>query len=640
MTLPLWSWCIMRSSGGKHLHTRQVTSPSSLPIPTFQKRMEIAQEREWAEAQKVVLSVDMVSAAKRHLRFLAAVDQTGHLYDGPVLRKALRRYNVCWLPLLAKHTETPLCEDPLVVPLDCEWIWHCHRLNPVRYVSECKELFGRLLDSRHVVSSVEGYSKKKTEEIWGEMFPDEPYELDFTKAALEDAQMETLQGEKITDYDLVSAVERQSSFYWQVSRPHMSDDLFLQESVDRYKGFLYLMKMNMEKSAMYSCVPTYDIDLIWHTHQLHPSSYSKDLIQLLGMVLEHDDTDSDRSEGNTLNLSFKQTTQQWEDLFGRSYWRAGAMYKGSETPLLCDEQQKPIKGELMEVLVEFTGVKPIPEGVKQDDLYVSFKKKQPDMFFTSNEGINLGLQSAAGEKEVALFWCEPTGELLIELRSQNTLSSTLIGFASFSLNEILHPISELSVRKWIYLSPPTPQSPNCEPISLHIAVSFTVPIPATTQMLHMMGHETPHEGDGCIFEVAAGGCSVKCSGKCKGGPPSYVGGGGCSGKCSGKCKGGPPAVFGGGGCSGKCSEEALWRFLAVVAAVESVQVSVKEASRQFLVAEDVVESVLASVEEARLRWQLVAFDELEVRKSGDGDLTMGGDTDRYNYENEHRQMKT
>jgi hypothetical protein len=43
------------------------------------------------------------------------------------------RYNACWLPLLAKHLESPISEGPLVVPLDCEWIWHCHRLNPVGY---------------------------------------------------------------------------------------------------------------------------------------------------------------------------------------------------------------------------------------------------------------------------------------------------------------------------------------------------------------------------------------------------------------------------------------------------------------------------------------------------------------------------
>jgi len=43
------------------------------------------------------------------------------------------RYNACWLPLLAKHSESQIFEGPLVVPLDCEWVWHCHRLNPVGF---------------------------------------------------------------------------------------------------------------------------------------------------------------------------------------------------------------------------------------------------------------------------------------------------------------------------------------------------------------------------------------------------------------------------------------------------------------------------------------------------------------------------
>lgn len=43
------------------------------------------------------------------------------------------RYKCCWLPLLAKHAKFHVTEGPLVVPLDCEWIWHCHRLNPVGF---------------------------------------------------------------------------------------------------------------------------------------------------------------------------------------------------------------------------------------------------------------------------------------------------------------------------------------------------------------------------------------------------------------------------------------------------------------------------------------------------------------------------
>lgn len=110
--------------------------------------------------------------------------------------------------------------------------------------------------------------------------------------------------------------------------PYWNDDAFLEGAVARYKGFLHLIKRNRERSIKRFCVPTYDIDLIWHSHQLHPASYCKDLEAIMGKVLEHDDTDSDRTKGQKLDVGFSGTTKQWEDTFGSRYWRAGAMYRG------------------------------------------------------------------------------------------------------------------------------------------------------------------------------------------------------------------------------------------------------------------------------------------------------------------------
>ena len=109
----------------------------------------------------------------------------------------------------------------------------------------------------------------------------------------------------------------------------MKDDLFLEGAIARYKGFLHLIKRNKERNIKRFCVPTYDIDLIWHSHQLHPSAYYKDLKGIMGKVLEHNDMDSDRTEGEKLDVGFHETTKQWEEIFGSRYWRAGAMYRGS-----------------------------------------------------------------------------------------------------------------------------------------------------------------------------------------------------------------------------------------------------------------------------------------------------------------------
>lgn len=138
----------------------------------------------------------------------------------------------------------------------------------------------------------------------------------------------------------------------------MSNDLYLAGAVARYKGFLHQIKRNKERSIKSFTVPTYDIDLIWHTHQLYPSAYCKDLIDIMGSVLEHDDTDSDRTKGMKLDVGFSGTTNFWEDRYGVRYWRAGAMYRGSAPspvrttpyPCLSLEKKNYASGECQKII--------------------------------------------------------------------------------------------------------------------------------------------------------------------------------------------------------------------------------------------------------------------------------------------------
>ncbi|KAF9667563.1 hypothetical protein SADUNF_Sadunf15G0036300 [Salix dunnii] len=489
-----------------------------------QMEREKEQELEWLKAQKIEITVDLLAAAKQQLQFLAAVDKNRWLYDGGFeseyfLGFSHKLYNACWLPLLAKHAESPISEGPLVVPLDCEWIWHCHRLNPLRYKSDCVELYGKILDYSDVVSSVKGACKKQTEEIWNRFYPDERYDFDLAFSEAVNEKISTL--EKCTNYDLVSAVKRQSPFFYQVSRPHMNNDIFLQEAIARYKGFLHIIKRNWEKSINCFSVPTYDIDLIWHTHQLHPVSYCKDVSQALGRILAHDDMDSDRSKGKKLDVGFSGTTRHWEETFGRRYWKAGAMYRGSgpsplttipfQSNILSKELEKSNQNKkiielsevkIVEVLLEIVGVKNLPERHK-GKLFVMVNKKHPDVFF--NDKRRLTILSESGEKYVASFQCEPKGELFFELVSHSSSNLPLtklcktMGTASFSLEDFLNPVSELSVERWVQLQPSSGEMCS-KPICLRIAVSFSVPIqaPYELRMIRSRGQSKPY----CFFPLS------------------------------------------------------------------------------------------------------------------------------------------
>lgn len=332
------------------------------------------------------------------------------------------------------------------------------------------------------------------------MYPDEPFQLDLSSPCLKSYEVNKLaNGQDSTDYDLVSAVKRQSPFFYQVARPFMGNDIFLQEAVARYKGFLHLIKRNKEKSIRQFCVPTYDIDLIWHAHQLHPALYCKDTTAISGMVLEHDDTNPDRTEGNKLDVGFMETTKQWEEVYGLRYWRAGTMYRGNapssiaidahvleEVPdnLASDKVGDSLvhlpKKMLKEVLLEIVEVKGIPEG-HGDDVFVLFSKQYKNLHHTTKK--KLSISSELGKKQVASFQCESTAELIFELMSnpsstQTGISSRVtLGSTSISMTKFVNLEQALFMDSWFELSPST-ETTNRKPISLRVSISFTPPFGA------------------------------------------------------------------------------------------------------------------------------------------------------------------
>lgn len=82
------------------------------------------------------------------------------------------------------------------------------------------ELYGRILDDWNVVSSTQGTSKEETEKIWKTMYPSEPYEIDLNNdESVQDFvenYLGALESQSTTNYDLISAVKRQTTFYYQV----------------------------------------------------------------------------------------------------------------------------------------------------------------------------------------------------------------------------------------------------------------------------------------------------------------------------------------------------------------------------------------------------------------------------------------
>ena len=242
--------------------------------------------------------MDLIRAAKNQLDFLALVDEHPHLYSGPVLKNAIRRYELCWLPFISRHQHTSGQPQILAAPLDIAWVWHVHMLAPYAYEQDCNNICHGLVDHCSLSPDQRHHGLKRAKSLWEVSFPEEPFEINVDEYP---ASLVTAYSSRMS-YNLEEACQRQSNFFYQVSLPHYRDNRFLHDAVDRYITHLHLKKKNPHVFM----VPCYDFDLIWHAHQLHPVNYKQTTTKWLGKMLNHDDSVTDRSPGSKLHLILLQ----------------------------------------------------------------------------------------------------------------------------------------------------------------------------------------------------------------------------------------------------------------------------------------------------------------------------------------------
>lgn len=132
--------------------------------------------------------------------------------------------------------------------------------------------------------------------------------------------------------DLAGAVVRQGTF---IDKMHGMDWLHspavtttMSRLLTKYDRFFRIMATNPGHLA----VPTLDVDLAWHTHQLSPRSYySYSISHTAGdRFIDHDD----KVEEDKLSEGFEWTSKQYEKLYGAVYSECTCWYcEGKAYPL-------------------------------------------------------------------------------------------------------------------------------------------------------------------------------------------------------------------------------------------------------------------------------------------------------------------
>ncbi|KAA8917702.1 hypothetical protein TRICI_000141 [Trichomonascus ciferrii] len=122
--------------------------------------------------------------------------------------------------------------------------------------------------------------------------------------------------------DLEGAVIRQGTF---VQKMHQNDWLHspslshcISEMITKYFNFFKLMRNYQSLIA----VPTLDVDLIWHTHQLSANAYYNYSIRQAWIFIDHDD----KVKESTLSDCFTRTNQLFENSFKKVYSQCMCWY--------------------------------------------------------------------------------------------------------------------------------------------------------------------------------------------------------------------------------------------------------------------------------------------------------------------------
>ena len=148
------------------------------------------------------------------------------------------------------------------VSIAARFAWQVHMLNPKRYREDCIQSFGKVVPLPD--------SDAPSDDL-GQVAPVNGRKATCTAESVERKPARTLTT-NFTDFDLVGAIHRQLDFCRKILPLEKHVDRYLPLWMERYGMFLSLLKSDHKKAdnERAVCVPTLNIDMIWHTHMLFP----------------------------------------------------------------------------------------------------------------------------------------------------------------------------------------------------------------------------------------------------------------------------------------------------------------------------------------------------------------------------------
>ncbi|KFY69588.1 hypothetical protein V496_00103 [Pseudogymnoascus sp. VKM F-4515 (FW-2607)] len=367
-----------------------------------------------------------------------------------------------------------------------------------------RALIEEAVKDKSIIAKINGYATR------GTLYPDE-------RLAVRHMMSRYWTNHSLFSMELSSAVIRQGSF---VDKMHKIDWLHsptalstMERLIIKYERFFRIMASNPTKTA----VPTLDVDLAWHTHQLSPKEYYLFSIQItISRFIDHDD----KIDEEKLSEGFEWTSKEYEKIYGTVYSECTCWY--------CEA-------------IRAKHVNPASSLFKR----TSKHDKISDEFYSSG----------------AAQFCPPSNSAHISAHNAvpvvaDGMNKKIADRLAAARKKQLDEAYEKACKRAIKRGRPVP--PKEQFVANHYGMAYASPYPYG--MMYMSPYMYPYGlyympmGVGVYGACAAGTCN---GGGCGGGGGGCGGGCGSGGACSGGGGGGDGGGGGGGdggggGCGGGC----------------------------------------------------------------------------------------
>lgn len=194
--------------------------------------------------------------------------------------------------------------------------------------------------------------------------------------------------------DLVGAVMRQGtfitkmqSFDW-IRSPAL--DHTVTAAIKRYTGFFEIMAAFPTKVA----VPTFDVDLVWHTHQLCPPNYyDYSLRHCSNVFIDHDDKIGD----GELSNAFEWTCEKYEEITGVSYdkclcWTCELLEESATTPTPKSKKAGSLASRIRS-RIKNADVKNQPSPAEVEVIRIQLRKFEMDYAQLKEKSLSAGIDT-------------------------------------------------------------------------------------------------------------------------------------------------------------------------------------------------------------------------------------------------------